>query len=385
MATRIQLRRDTSTNWTTADPVLSQWEIWLETDSLKIKIWDGESLRSELNYFAGAWWATTFLELTDAPDNYTDQEWKVVKVNATADWLEFGEASTSDEKVKYDAWDTTAGYVADKIVAWTWISVAEWTGADENKLVVTSTITQATRESLWLDTDDTVTFAAIKLTTGAGSWKVLTSDADWDATWETATGWMENPMTTAWDIIYGGDSGTPTRLAKGDDGEVLKLVSGVPSWEADAGWMTDPMTTRWDIIFRDASWPARLAKWASGTVLTMGANDPAWATPFSQTTQTLTDWATVSWNASSWSCWILTLGWNRELSNMTNAIAWRTYTLIVKQDWTGSRTLSYGNQYFTPGDTTPVLSSTANAVDILQFLAESSTVFHLINFISDSK
>jgi hypothetical protein len=70
---------------------------------------------------------------------------------------------------------------------------------------------------------------------------------------------------------------------------------------------------------------------------------------------------------------------------MTNAIAGRTYTLIVKQDGTGSRTLSYGNQYFTSGDTTPVLSSTANAVDILQFLAESSTVFHLINFISDSK
>ena len=291
MATRIQLRRDTSANWTSADPVLSQWEIWLETDSLKIKIWDGESLRSELNYFAGAWWATTFLELTDVPDNYTDQEWKVVKVNATADWLEFGEA----------------------------------------------------------------------------------------------TGWMENPMTTAWDIIYGGNSGTPTRLAKWDDGEVLKLVSGVPSWEADAGWMTDPMTTRWDIIYRDASAPARLAKGSEWQVLTMGANDPAWATPFSQTTQTLTDWANVSWNTSSWSCWILTLGWDWALSNMTNAVAWRTYTLIVKQDWTGTRLLTYWNQYYFPWNTKPVLSSTANAVDILQFFAESSTVFHLVNFISDSK
>ena len=41
-------------------------------------------------------------------------------------------------------------------------------------------------------------------------------------------------MTTAGDIIYGGTSGAPTRLAKGTDGKVLTLVSGIPSWE-DAG------------------------------------------------------------------------------------------------------------------------------------------------------
>jgi len=46
---------------------------------------------------------------------------------------------------------------------------------------------------------------------------------------------MSNPMTTAGDIIIGGASGAPARLAKGDDGEVLKLVSGVPSWETGGG------------------------------------------------------------------------------------------------------------------------------------------------------
>jgi hypothetical protein len=72
-------------------------------------------------------------------------------------WAEV--AAGSDEKVKYDASDPTAGYVADKIIAGTGISVAEGTGANENKLVVTSEITQATRDSLGLDTDDTVSFA----------------------------------------------------------------------------------------------------------------------------------------------------------------------------------------------------------------------------------
>ncbi len=37
-------------------------------------------------------------------------------------------------------------------------------------------------------------------------------------------------MTTSGDVIYGGVSGTGTRLAKGSDGQVLTLASGLPSW-----------------------------------------------------------------------------------------------------------------------------------------------------------
>lgn len=48
-------------------------------------------------------------------------------------------AGGTDEKVKFDAGDSTAGYVADKIVAGTGISVAEGAGANENKLVITNT------------------------------------------------------------------------------------------------------------------------------------------------------------------------------------------------------------------------------------------------------
>ena len=41
-----------------------------------------------------------------------------------------------------------------------------------------------------------------------------------------------SPMTTSGDIIFGGASGTGTRLAKGSDGEILTLASGLPSWAA---------------------------------------------------------------------------------------------------------------------------------------------------------
>lgn len=61
----------------------------------------------------------------------------------------------------------------------------------------------------------------------------------WDSTtssWlDVGAGGLTNPMTTAGDIIIGGTSGAPTRLAKGTDGQVLTLASGVPAWAAASG------------------------------------------------------------------------------------------------------------------------------------------------------
>jgi hypothetical protein len=56
--------------------------------------------------------------------------------------------STTDEKVKYDAGDPTAGYVTDKFVAGTGITLSEGTGGDENKLKITATATPTAWVSL---------------------------------------------------------------------------------------------------------------------------------------------------------------------------------------------------------------------------------------------
>lgn len=37
-------------------------------------------------------------------------------------------------------------------------------------------------------------------------------------------------ITTAGDLIIGGAGGVPVRLAAGEDGQVLKMVSGAPAW-----------------------------------------------------------------------------------------------------------------------------------------------------------
>lgn len=51
MTTRIQLRRDDSSNWDILDPALAEGEIGFETDTGKFKIGNGSDLWSELDYF----------------------------------------------------------------------------------------------------------------------------------------------------------------------------------------------------------------------------------------------------------------------------------------------------------------------------------------------
>lgn len=52
------------------------------------------------------------------------------------------------------------------------------------------------------------------------------------------------PMTTSGDIIYGGASGTGTRLGVGSTGDVLTVAGGIPSWAAPSGGSSTPIITK---------------------------------------------------------------------------------------------------------------------------------------------
>ena len=47
---RIQIRRDTAADWTTADPILTDGEMGYETDTGKMKIGDGSTVWTSLDY-----------------------------------------------------------------------------------------------------------------------------------------------------------------------------------------------------------------------------------------------------------------------------------------------------------------------------------------------
>lgn len=96
--------------------------------------------------------------------------------------------------------------------------------------------------------------------------------------WANEVVGMINPMTTPSDLIVGGIDGAPTRLPKGADNQVLKIISGALQWAEDAGGMTNPMSALGDLIIGGTSGaPARLAPGSAGQVLKMVSGQPAWA------------------------------------------------------------------------------------------------------------
>jgi len=89
--------------------------------------------------------------------------------------------------------------------------------------------------------------------------------------------------------------------------------------------------------------------------------------------QTLSDGATVAFNMEAgWNA-VVTLGGNRTLGNPTNANPGQSGRIRVVQDGTGSRTLAYAANWEFPGGTAPVLTTTANAQDVLYYDVISAT------------
>jgi hypothetical protein len=82
---------------------------------------------------------------------------------------------------------------------------------------------------------------------------------------------------------------------------------------------------------------------------------------------TLTYAATVTTNAASGDIFDLTLTGNVTLANPTNGVNGQTIRWRIRQDATGSRTITLGNKFQIPSSaTTPLAWSTAaNAMDIL--------------------
>lgn len=82
---------------------------------------------------------------------------------------------------------------------------------------------------------------------------------------------------------------------------------------------------------------------------------------------TLTDGVTITIDGSLSNNFIVTLAGNRTLANPTNMRDGAYYNVWVKQDGTGSRSISFGSKFVTPANETITLSTGANALDILTF------------------
>ena len=87
----------------------------------------------------------------------------------------------------------------------------------------------------------------------------------------------------------------------------------------------------------------------------------------------LTDGATITPDFNAANNYSLTIGGARTLANPTNLTAGQSGAIVITQDGTGGRTLAFGTYWKFPGGTTPTLTTTASAVDVLVYYVESTT------------
>jgi len=92
----------------------------------------------------------------------------------------------------------------------------------------------------------------------------------------------------------------------------------------------------------------------------------------------LSDGATITPDMNDSNNFSVTLGGNRTLANPSNIAVGQCGSIFVAQDGTGSRTLAFGSYYDFVDGTAPTLTTTASAVDRIDYVVRTSTSIHAV-------
>ena len=200
----------------------------------------------------------------------------------------------------------------------------------------TAVLTVATNGALTLETTDTAAAAANIQITADGTFEV-------DGTTIT--------LDSAGDIVL--DAGGNDFNFKASGTEVLRITN------SSSDVVIKPTVDTKDIIFQQYD----------GTSI-LEINDGAYA-KFTAAAiapeATLTDASTVTINALTQSVSKVTLGGNRTIGLASNGVAGAFISILIIQDGTGSRTVSWNAAYEFAADTAPTLTTTANLGDLFVF------------------
>ena len=94
-------------------------------------------------------------------------------------------------------------------------------------------------------------------------------------------------------------------------------------------------------------------------------------------TITITDGATLSWDTSLGQVAQVTLGGNRTFDAPTNLVDGGFYSLLIIQDGTGSRTISWNAVFDFAGGTAPTLSTAAGAKDLITWRSDGTNMLEV--------
>ena len=185
MADIIQIRRDTAANWTSANPVLAQGELGVETDTDKIKIGDGST----------AWTSLEYLIDTGGYASYSD---------TTANFTGTLQNGGSNVVVDTDIGSTVQAYDANTTTSTNTQTLTNKTVRD-TVYALSGTAFDATNGSVQTKTLAANTTFTDSLTSGDAIVLQLEAGASYTVTWPTMT-WVTSggnvaPTLTAKDTL----------------------------------------------------------------------------------------------------------------------------------------------------------------------------------------
>jgi hypothetical protein len=238
-------------------------------------------------------------------------------------------------------------------------------------------------------------FAVLAGTATAG--QILRSGSNTAPSWSTAT----YPNTTTINqLLYSSAANTIAGLATANTGALVTSSTGVPSITTGAAnrvLRSDGTTVSFAQValatdvtgilpganggtnngFMEFTGPATSLKTftlpnATGTIAVLNAVQ-SFSVAQRGTASALVDGATITPDFSAANNFTLTIGGNRTLANPTNQTAGQSGVIVITQNGTGGNTLAYGANWKFAGGTVPVLTTAANAVDVIVYYVESAS------------
>ena len=86
----------------------------------------------------------------------------------------------------------------------------------------------------------------------------------------------------------------------------------------------------------------------------------------------------IAWNLKTIPVATLSMSGNATLSTPTNMASGGTYYIIITQDSTGSRILSFGSNFKWAYGVVPILSTAPNSIDVLTFISDGTYMYGIL-------
>lgn len=172
-------------------------------------------------------------------------------------------------------------------------------------------------------------------------------------------------------IPYQSASGTTQMLAVGTSGQLLQTNgAGAPSW-VNAPTQTYPSSGIANST--GSAWGTSYTTSGSGTVVALN-NTPTLTNPtvtnYTETLYTANTGTAITVSLTNGTVQQLTLTGNATIT-MPSASAGKSFIIMLKQDGTGSRTVTWSTVTW-PSGTAPTITSTASKQDIFSFFSDGT-------------